>query len=66
MREAQVNLAIRWFSGYGLREELPNHSSLTRIHQLLPSVSIGVPESALIWIKDATESWAWGTSGRDR
>jgi transposase len=33
MREAQVNLAIRWFSGYGLHETLPDHSSLTRIRQ---------------------------------
>jgi transposase len=33
MREAQVNLAIRWFAGYGLHEALPNHSSLTRIRQ---------------------------------
>ena len=24
MREAQVNLAIRWFIGYGLEEELPD------------------------------------------
>jgi len=28
MREAQVNLAIRWFAGYGLHEALPDHSSL--------------------------------------
>jgi transposase len=33
MREAQVNLAIRWFCGYGLHERLPDHSSLTRIRQ---------------------------------
>jgi transposase len=33
MREAQVNIAIRWFSGYGLHEALPDHSSLTRIRQ---------------------------------
>lgn len=33
MREAQVNLAIRWFIGYGLHEPLPDHSSLTRIRQ---------------------------------
>jgi transposase len=33
MREAQVNLAIRWFVGYGLHEILPDHSSLTRIRQ---------------------------------
>ena len=33
MREAQVNLAIRWFSGYRLDEQLPDHSSLTRIRQ---------------------------------
>src|SRR6476620_11782260 len=33
MREAQVNIAIRWFIGYGLHEKLPHHSSLTRIRQ---------------------------------
>jgi transposase len=33
MRAAQVNIAIRWFIGYGLHEELPDHSSLTRIRQ---------------------------------
>src|SRR4029078_9282126 len=33
MREAQVNIAIRWFIAYGLHEELPDHSSLTRIRQ---------------------------------
>ena len=33
LREAQVNIAIRWFIGYGLNESLPHHSSLTRIRQ---------------------------------
>ena len=33
LREAQVNIAIRWFTGYGLHERLPDHSSLTRIRQ---------------------------------
>ena len=33
MKEAQVNLAIRWFAGYRLDERLPDHSSLTRIRQ---------------------------------
>ncbi len=33
MREAQVNIAIRWFAGYTLDEALPNHSTLTRIRQ---------------------------------
>ena len=33
LREAQVNVAIRWFIGYGLQERLPDHSSLTRIRQ---------------------------------
>jgi transposase len=33
MREAHVNIAIRWFIGYGLHEKLPDHSSLTRIRQ---------------------------------
>src|SRR3954451_13308097 len=31
IREAQVNIAIRWLIGYGLHEVLPDHSSLTRI-----------------------------------
>ena len=33
MREAQVNIAIRWFIGYSLHENLPDHSSLSRIRQ---------------------------------
>jgi transposase len=33
MREAAVNIAIRWFAGFGLTEKLPDHSSLTRIRQ---------------------------------
>jgi len=33
MRQAQVNIAIRWFAGYRLHEKLPDHSSLTRIRQ---------------------------------
>lgn len=33
MREAQVNLAIRWFAGYRLTDRLPDHSSLTKIRQ---------------------------------
>jgi transposase len=33
MREAQVNLAIRWFAGYRLDEKLPDHSSLTRLRR---------------------------------
>lgn len=31
MREAQVNIAYRWFCGYELDHSLPDHSSLTRI-----------------------------------
>jgi transposase len=33
MREAHVNIAIRWFADYALHEKLPDHSSLTRIRQ---------------------------------
>jgi transposase len=33
MREAQVNIAIRWFAGFELDEALPNHSSLSRIRE---------------------------------
>ena len=33
MREAQVNIAIRWFAGYRLDERLPDHSSLTKIRR---------------------------------
>ena len=35
MREAQVNLAIRWFAGFGLTDRLPDHASLTRIRLML-------------------------------
>ena len=37
LREAQVNLAIRWFAGYRLHGRLPDHSSLTRPASLSPS-----------------------------
>jgi len=30
MRQVQVNLAYRWFIGYGLDEKLPDHSTLSR------------------------------------
>jgi len=33
LREAQVNIAYRWFAGYELDDALPDHSSLTRIRQ---------------------------------
>jgi transposase len=33
MREAHVNVAIRWFAGFGFANRLPDHSSLTRIRQ---------------------------------
>lgn len=33
MRDAQVNIAIRWFAGFRLDEKLPDHSSLTKIRQ---------------------------------
>ncbi len=33
MREAQADLAIRWFIGCGLHEGLPDHSSPARIRQ---------------------------------
>ncbi len=33
IREAEVNIAIRWFAGYDLTDKLPHHSSLTRIRQ---------------------------------
>jgi len=33
VREAQVNIAYRWFAGYELDEAIPDHSTLTRIRQ---------------------------------
>ena len=33
LREARVNLAIRWFAGYDLHEKLPDHSSLSRLRK---------------------------------
>jgi Transposase domain (DUF772)/Transposase DDE domain len=49
MREAQVNLAIRWFTGYGLHEVLPDHSSLTRIRQRHRWRSEGFHGEAKTW-----------------
>ena len=46
MREAQVNLAIRWFTGYGLHEALPDHSSLTRFGSVGVSNGSGTSLSA--------------------
>jgi transposase len=31
MREAQVNMAIRWFAGFSLSDKIPDHSSLSKI-----------------------------------
>jgi len=31
--EARVNVAIRWFCGYGLMDPMPDHSTLTRIRE---------------------------------
>ncbi len=31
MREAQVNLAIRWFAGFDLQDRIPHHSSLSKL-----------------------------------
>ena len=33
LREAQVNLAYRWFAGYALDEPLPDHSTLTYLRR---------------------------------
>jgi IS5 family transposase len=33
LREAAVNVAIRWFARFGLTERLPHHSTMTRIRQ---------------------------------
>lgn len=33
MRAARDSIAIRWFCGYNLMDDLPHHSSLTRIRQ---------------------------------
>jgi hypothetical protein len=35
IESASLNLAHRWYLGYALDEELPDHSSLTRIRQRL-------------------------------
>jgi transposase len=44
MREAQVNLAIRWFCGYGVHERLPDHSSLPGFDSASLENSPGVGE----------------------
>ncbi len=33
MREAQVNLAIRWFAGFSLHDSILDHSTMTRIRK---------------------------------
>ena len=33
MREARMHIGIRWFAGFRLHENLPHHSSLTRLRQ---------------------------------
>ncbi len=33
MRRAQTDVAFRWFAGYRLDENLPDHSSMTRLRQ---------------------------------
>lgn len=33
LRQAQVNLAMRWFAGYRLDEKLPHHSTFTKLRQ---------------------------------
>jgi len=33
MREAQVNIAIRWFAGYALTDRLPDHSTLSKLRK---------------------------------
>ena len=33
MKQVQVNLAFRWYIGYDLDEEIPDHSSLTKIRE---------------------------------
>jgi len=39
MREVQVNIAYRWFIGYGFNEHLPDHSTLSRaLDRLGPDV----------------------------
>ncbi len=45
VREAQVNLAIRWFIGYALHEALPDHSSLMRSSTTCPSLTSPVVTS---------------------
>jgi transposase len=81
MREAQVNLAIRWFAGFGLHEALPDHSSLTRIRQrwgadlfreifartVKSAVSAGIARGEVVHI-DATlirANVAWESLGRE-
>lgn len=33
MRETQVNLAYRWFAGYGIEDEIPDHSTLSKLRK---------------------------------
>ena len=68
---ASLNLAHRWYLGYALDEDLPDHSSLTRIRQRLgidvfqsffEKIVDLCQEADLVWGKelyfDATRVWA--------
>ena len=61
LREAQVNLAIRWFAGYGLHETLPDHSTLTRIRSRW-----GAERFRSIFQRTVRACRGWDRQGRDR
>jgi transposase len=60
IREAQVNLAIRWFAGYRLHEALPDHSSLTRIR-----LRWGEERFRRIFQRTVQACRCWDGTGRD-
>ena len=53
---ASLNLAHRWYLGYALDEELPDHSSLTRIRQRL---GIEIFERFFEQVVDLCQEAAW-------
>src|SRR3954453_21678295 len=56
---ASLNLAHRWYLGYALDEDLPDHSSLTRIRQRL---GVDIFQRFFEWVVDLCqeEGLVWG------
>ena len=65
IRVAADRLSVRWYLGYDLDEELPDHSSLTRIRQryglavfrrFFEAIVEQCREAGLVWVRSCTST----------